>query len=168
MKKLLIGLAGLARTGKTTAAKHLVCTHNLQTYAFADPLREGLTTILNLSPRDFDDEHKEQPVGWLGHSARELMQSLGTEWGRDQIHPDLWVWLAEQNLDRIQQELFAVMRQEKVLAQVIDEKMRVWQASLALQEQKIQDGLASQAWWRNSVDAVLPVKGEEGHSRSRG
>ena len=76
--------------------------------------------------------------------------------------------LAEQNLDRIQQELFAVMPQEKVLAQVIDEKMRVWQASLALQEQKIQDGRASQAWWRNSVDAVLPVKGEEGHSRSRG
>ena len=70
--------------------------------------------------------------------------------------------LAEQNLDRIQQELFAVMRQEKVLAQVIDEKMRVWQASLALQEQKIQDGLASQAWWRNSVDAVLPIKGKRG------
>ena len=104
MKQVLIGLAGLARSGKTTAAMHLASTHNFQAYAFADPLREGLMTILNLTERDFDDEHKEQPVGWLGRSARELMQSLGTEWGRDQIHPDLWVWLAEQNLELLGQD----------------------------------------------------------------
>lgn len=103
MKKLLIGLAGRARAGKTTAAKYLASTHNLQTYAFADPLREGLTTILNLSPRDFDDEHKEQPIAWLGRSARELMQSMGTEWGRNHVHPELWLLLAEQNLGFLKQ-----------------------------------------------------------------
>lgn len=103
MKKLLIGLAGRARAGKTTAANYLASTHNLQTYAFADPLREGLTTILNLSPRDFDDEHKEQPIAWLGRSARELMQSMGTEWGRNQVHPELWLLLAKQNLGFLEQ-----------------------------------------------------------------
>ena len=103
MKQVLIGLAGLARSGKTTAAMHLASTHNFQTYAFADPLREGLMTLFNLTTRDFDDEHKEQPVDWVGHSARELMQSLGTEWGRNQIHPDVWVWLAEQNLELLGQ-----------------------------------------------------------------
>jgi len=31
---------------------------------------------------------------------------------------------------------------------VIDTKMTQWQQLLAQQEQKIQDGLAAQAWWR--------------------
>jgi len=40
------------------------------------------------------------------------------------------------------------MRSEKVLAQVIETKIGQWQAQLAQQEQKIQDGLAAQSWWR--------------------
>lgn len=99
MKQLLIGLAGRARTGKTTAANHLANVHGFQTYAFADPLREGLMNIFNLSPCDFDDDLKEQPIGWLGRSTRELMQSMGTEWGRNMVHPELWLLLAEQNLE---------------------------------------------------------------------
>ncbi|AWY39440.1 deoxynucleotide monophosphate kinase [Pseudomonas putida] len=99
MNQLLIGLAGRARTGKTTAANHLVNVHGFQGYAFADPLRDGLMNILNLSPCDFDGARKEQPIEWLGRSPRELMQSLGTDWGRDQVHPDLWLLLAAQNLE---------------------------------------------------------------------
>ncbi|MFJ3429065.1 flagellar export protein FliJ [Pseudomonas fragi] len=57
--------------------------------------------------------------------------------------------LAEQTLKRIQDELQQVVRQEKVLAQVIEDRMCQWLATLAQQEQKIQDGLASQTWWRN-------------------
>ena len=56
--------------------------------------------------------------------------------------------LAEENLARIQAELLAAMCSEKVVAQVIDTKMMQWQQLLAQQEQKIQDGLAAQAWWR--------------------
>jgi len=63
--------------------------------------------------------------------------------------------LAEQTLKRIQDELQHVVRQEKVLVQVIEDKMRQWQATLAQQEQKIQDGLASQTWWRNKAQEVF-------------
>jgi len=56
--------------------------------------------------------------------------------------------LAEENLARIQAELLAAMRSEKVVMHVIDTKMAQWQHTLAKQEQKIQDGLAAQAWWR--------------------
>ena len=56
--------------------------------------------------------------------------------------------LAEENLARIQAELLAAMRSEKVVMQVIDTKMAQWHAALAQQEQKIQDGLAAQAWMR--------------------
>lgn len=97
--QLLIGLAGRARTGKTTAANHLANTYDLVTYALADPLREGLMNIFNLSPCDFDDERKELTIDWLGRSPRELMQSMGTDWGRHQVHPELWLLLAEKNLE---------------------------------------------------------------------
>ncbi len=99
MTTLLIGIAGRARSGKDTAAQHLVNHHGFQSYAFADPLRDGLMHILNLSPCDFEGDQKEQPLPWLGRSPRELMQSLGTEWGRNAVHPELWLLLAEQNLD---------------------------------------------------------------------
>jgi flagellar export protein FliJ len=56
--------------------------------------------------------------------------------------------LAEQNLARIQTELIAAMRSEKIVAHVIDAKMAQWQVQLSQQEQKIQDGLAAQSWWR--------------------
>ncbi|MGO4364499.1 deoxynucleotide monophosphate kinase [Pseudomonas sp. PAB10] len=99
MTPLLIGLAGRARSGKDTAAQHLVNQHGFQSYAFADPLRDGLMHILNLSPCDFEGEQKELPLPWLGRSPRYLMQTLGTEWGRDTVHPELWLLLAAQNLD---------------------------------------------------------------------
>ncbi|MWV17399.1 flagellar export protein FliJ [Pseudomonas sp. L-22-4S-12] len=56
--------------------------------------------------------------------------------------------LAEQTLARIQGELLAAMRSEKIVSQFLDGKLAEWQAQLAQQEQKIQDGLAAQAWWR--------------------
>lgn len=56
--------------------------------------------------------------------------------------------LAEESLARIQVELMAAMRSEKIVAHVIDAKMAQWQVQLNQQEQKIQDGLAAQSWWR--------------------
>lgn len=59
--------------------------------------------------------------------------------------------VAEQALARIQQELLQAMRSEKVVEHVIDAKMQQWQQQLLAQEQKIQDGLAAQTWWRNRI-----------------
>lgn len=98
---ILIGLTGPARTGKSTTAHHLTLEHGFECFAFADPLREGLAAIFQLSPEDFEGEAKEQPISWLGRSPRQLMQLLGTEWGRHMISANLWVDLAEQHLDAI-------------------------------------------------------------------
>ena len=108
MKPIMIGLTGRARTGKTTAAEHLTGTYLLEHYAFADPLRDGLMAIFNLDPTDFEGDRKEQPLAWLDHSPRQLMQSMGTEWARNTVHPDVWVKLAEQNLDYMTKSLGAV------------------------------------------------------------
>ncbi|MDQ0666303.1 deoxynucleotide monophosphate kinase [Pseudomonas sp. W2I6] len=109
MKPILIGLTGRARSGKTTAAEHLARTYLLEQYAFADPLRDGLMAIFNLDPTDFEGDRKELPLGWLDRSPRQLMQSMGTEWARKTVHPDVWVKLAEQNLDYMSNALGAVI-----------------------------------------------------------
>ena len=109
MRPILIGLTGRARSGKTTAAEHLAQTYLLEQYAFADPLRDGLMAIFNLDPTDFEGDRKEQPLGWLDCSPRQLMQSMGTEWARNTVHPDVWVKLAEQNLDYMSNALGAVL-----------------------------------------------------------
>ncbi|MDD1133605.1 deoxynucleotide monophosphate kinase [Pseudomonas shahriarae] len=109
MRPILIGLTGRARSGKTTAAEHLARTYLLEQYAFADPLRDGLMAIFNLDPTDFEGDRKEQTLGWLDCSPRQLMQSMGTEWARNTVHPDVWVKLAEQNLEYMTKAMGAVL-----------------------------------------------------------
>lgn len=101
MKQILIGLTGFARTGKSTAAGHLASEHNFETYAFMTPLKEGIAAMFNLSIEDIEGPGKEQPIDWLGRSPRQLMQLLGTEWGRDMISASIWLDLAEQNLGNL-------------------------------------------------------------------
>lgn len=96
---LLIGLTGFARTGKSTAAAHLVEEHGLEGYAFANPIREALAAMFNLDASDFEGAKKEELIPWLGRSPLQLMQLLGTEWGRHMISANLWLDLAEQRLD---------------------------------------------------------------------
>lgn len=98
MNTLLIGLHGLARTGKDTVARYLAAHYALLSYAFADPLKQSLAHMFNLSGAQLEGAAKEQPIEWLGKSPRQLMQLLGTEWGRHMVHPELWLLLAEQNI----------------------------------------------------------------------
>lgn len=42
--------------------------------------------------------NKETVIPAIGKSPRELMQTLGTEWGRNLVNEDLWLILARQRL----------------------------------------------------------------------
>lgn len=92
----LIALAGKARTGKNTVAAFVQAQYGGYQYAFASPIRAMLKAGFNL---DLDDSYwaqrKEEPIPMLGKSPRQLMQTLGTEWGRNLVHPDLWLLLAQ-------------------------------------------------------------------------
>jgi hypothetical protein len=101
MSQILIGLAGRARVGKDTVASYLAAHLILISYAFADPLKQALAGLFSLTTAQLEGAEKELPLEWLGKSPRELMQLLGTEWGRDLVHPQLWLLLAEQNLQAL-------------------------------------------------------------------
>lgn len=101
MKQILIGLHGLARTGKDTAANYLAAHYLLAVYAFASPLKIALQQMFNLTAEQLNGALKETPLAIIGKSPRELMQLLGTEWGRHRVHNDLWLLLARQNMDNM-------------------------------------------------------------------
>lgn len=95
----LIGIAGRARSGKDTVANFIIAAVGGYRYGFADPIRAMLAAGLGV---DMDDPYwrsrKEDTIPALGVSPRRLLQTLGTEWGREVINPDLWVILAHQRL----------------------------------------------------------------------
>jgi hypothetical protein len=85
---MLIGMCGAAGSGKDTIADIL----GFDRVAFADPLYEMVAIITGMTPDEMRDrETKEREIDWLGHSPRQLLQTLGTEWGRDTISPTIWV-----------------------------------------------------------------------------
>lgn len=88
---MLIGLTGAALAGKDSVGEHLRTSHGFLAKAFADPLRDGLKVMLGLRDEHFAPAAKEVAIDWIGKSPRELMQTLGTEWGREQVCRQLWV-----------------------------------------------------------------------------
>lgn len=95
----VVGIAGRARVGKDTLTDFLLAQYGGYRHSFAAPLKSMLKAGFNL---DFDDpywvDRKETVIPALGRSPRELMQTLGTEWGRMLVHPDVWLILATGTL----------------------------------------------------------------------
>lgn len=89
---MLIAFTGRAGSGKSTAADHLVEKYGYVKHTFAGPLK-AMVAALGVTPAQITDPHlKVVPIPHFGNkSPREIMQTLGTEWGRHMIHPDIWV-----------------------------------------------------------------------------
>lgn len=88
---LVVGLCGYAGAGKSTVAQHLVHNHCFVLHPFAGPLK-AMIRCLGLADEHINGKLKETPCEMLGGlPPRHAMQTLGTEWGREMIHPDLWV-----------------------------------------------------------------------------
>jgi hypothetical protein len=88
---IVIGFAGRAGSGKTAAAQHLTTRRAFIRVRFADPLKSMLREGFGLDVRELDGDLKGEPCAALGGvTPRRAMQTLGTEWGRQMVHPDLW------------------------------------------------------------------------------
>jgi hypothetical protein len=114
-QRQVIGLCGYAGAGKDEAAKGLVDPADFMRWArvsFADPLREAL---LALNPVVHCSDMKGESYWRLSDlisewdwdhakrrsDARELLQRLGTEVGRDIIDPNCWVNIARRKIESL-------------------------------------------------------------------
>lgn len=95
----LIGLVGYQRAGKTTTAKLLVQEHAYQWTRFAGPLKDMLRQI-GLNDHELDGHLKNEPCALLGGKTPvQVMQTLGTEWGRKMVYADLWLDTWKRQVD---------------------------------------------------------------------
>lgn len=90
---MLIGLAGQAGAGKgSVAAAILRRGEDWVELGFADPLYAAVEAITGIPQERLKDrDFKEATIGWLGKSPREMLQLLGTEYGRRAISESIWV-----------------------------------------------------------------------------
>lgn len=108
----LVAFTGLKSSGKTTAAGVFV-EHNWSPIMMAGPLKHMLLTFLDYQgvpkPEAMklidDPSFKEKPSPYfLNQTPRKMMQSLGTEWGRDLIHPEIWTTLVGRRIAHLLQD----------------------------------------------------------------
>lgn len=93
----LIGLYSPApQSGKSTIAAALE-QKGYVIVPFAETLKLMLLPMLealgydNKGANYLVNQAKQVVVGDAGVSVRHMLQTLGTEWGRQCIHPDVWV-----------------------------------------------------------------------------
>ena len=96
----LIGLAGLARSGKSTLAGMLRERLGYKEYALADPIKRIVNDMFGWDERHSDGELKEKLDLKWGFSPRRAYQLFGTEYGRA-LREDLWLRMAEVVLSEL-------------------------------------------------------------------
>jgi hypothetical protein len=95
----LVAFTGPAGSGKSTAASGLVYRHGFMPVRFADPLKAMAAALydqLGLAASEVRERVrgslKDTPDPALeGITPRFIMQTLGTEWGRQTLRDSLWV-----------------------------------------------------------------------------
>lgn len=111
---MIIGISGLAGSGKDVVASILKRYHGFETLSFSDPMKRFCKEVLGFTdeqlwgpsplrnaederfPRYTEEEWREAcsqdslPKGPRYLSPRYALQALGTEWGRI-CYPDIWV-----------------------------------------------------------------------------
>ncbi|KXJ59498.1 MAG: hypothetical protein AXW14_15470 [Alteromonas sp. Nap_26] len=104
-KPIVIGLAGQKGAGKNYAATILrnhaeSMGYTVAEIAYADPIKEMLKVGLGLTDEHFaTQEAKETVIPQFGVSPRYLMQTLGTNWGRDLVNNNLWLIVTGAKID---------------------------------------------------------------------
>ena len=108
---MIIGICGLIGSGKGTVADILEEHHCFDKVSFADTLKNAAATIFrwdramlegdtkeSREKREQVDEWWAERLGIPDFSPRYLLQYMGTEVMRNNLHPDIWVLSLERKI----------------------------------------------------------------------
>jgi len=106
--KSIIAIYSLVpRSGKTTLAYRITKEWGYESVSFAAPIKRMVVDFITsfgveyVRALKYVYDEKEVEIPQIGVSARRLMQTLGTEWGRNLIRGDVWVRAVEQKVLKI-------------------------------------------------------------------
>ena len=91
----IIALTGPKQVGKTTVANaianYLDPFIHSQVVSFATPMR-AMLLAMGIDESNLNNPSlKETPIEGINKSARQLLQTLGTDWGRNMINDNIWL-----------------------------------------------------------------------------
>lgn len=113
---MIIGLCGKAGSGKDYSAEIMRKLaikdgkQNIAILSFAKPLYDMLA-VLGLDISHYSKrENKENPT-WINNevSFRTMLQTLGTEWGRNTIDENLWVKIMRKKIDDLPENSLVII-----------------------------------------------------------
>lgn len=101
---VLVGLTGLARSGKDTAADVLIECFGFKRVAFADLLKEAAALLLGRPLQDMYMGDREAVMPEWGFSIRDFLQRFGTEAMRNNFGHDFWIKAARARVVALMEE----------------------------------------------------------------
>ena len=96
---MIIGLTGKKGCGKSTVGRIIAEDWDYGIKSFATPIKLMLSAMGLSSDELYDPAKKEEVISEFGKSPRELMQLLGTEFGRTLVSQNIWVTSLEKDLE---------------------------------------------------------------------
>jgi hypothetical protein len=96
---MIIGFSGAKGVGKSSLASELQSRiEKTEIMSFAEPLKKMLEVIGVSQEIMADPKLKNEALPWLGVTPRFMLQTLGTEWGRDMVHNQIWLKVMNRKL----------------------------------------------------------------------
>ena len=99
---MLIGITGKKQHGKSTVANMIATEYGFHIVSFAMPIKEVLCHLFGWDYAQCQEgDFKETPRNdCYGLTPRDLMLTLGTDWGRNTVHRNIWTDAAMKLVDR--------------------------------------------------------------------
>ena len=96
----LIAFNGAKTVGKTTIAKALAAlSDDVVIVSFATPIR-AMLEAMGVDRHNLDVA-KEEPIDGIEKSARQLLCTLGTDWGRNMVANEIWIWAMQRQIQKV-------------------------------------------------------------------
>lgn len=86
----LIGITGLAHSGKDRIAKHLWAQYGFTRIALADPLKLAVQQAFSLTQAQLGDELKDVVIPYWGIAPRQMYQQIGDSF-KEKFGEDFWI-----------------------------------------------------------------------------
>ena len=104
---MIYGMTGAQFSGKDTVGNAIIAAFNksgkrAERVLFAGALKNACCAMFGWTREQLEDyDFKETPEPITGKTPRVILHLMGTDFGRDMLHPELWLRLLAADIERM-------------------------------------------------------------------